>query len=57
MSENTTIHSPVEFLTLYKKMEQLNPLAYERLCGIIDGLCIMESIKEKELAVSTKAEQ
>lgn len=57
MSENTTIHSPVEFLTLYKKMEQLNPLAYERLCGIIDGLCMMESIKEKEVTAPAVPKQ
>lgn len=39
---DTTIN-PTDFLTMYQKMQRLNPLAYERVCGIIDEISIWEN--------------
>lgn len=36
-TENKKI-DPVEFLTLYQKMQQLNPRAFECIKGFIDGI-------------------
>ncbi|MDE6020137.1 MAG: hypothetical protein K2H01_03945 [Ruminococcus sp.] len=39
-----TIINPADFLAMYQKIQRLNPLTYERVCGIIDGICIREDI-------------
>lgn len=38
-TENKKI-DPVDFLAVYQKMEKLNPIAFERVCGIIDGISL-----------------
>lgn len=36
-TENKKI-DPVEFLAMYQKIEKLNQMAFERVCGFIDGI-------------------
>lgn len=31
---------PAKFLAMYQKLQQLNPRAFERVCGIIDGVSV-----------------
>lgn len=31
---------PAEFLAMYQKLQRLNPRAFERVCGIIDGVSV-----------------
>lgn len=47
--KNMTI-DPTEFLAMYQKMQSLNPLTYERVCGIIDGVAMMSDIYESTIA-------
>ena len=32
--------NPVDFLAMYQKIQTLNPLVFERVCGIIEGIDI-----------------
>lgn len=47
MPVQATVQDPVKFLELYQKIEKMNPLACERICGIIDGMSIAVEVAEK----------
>lgn len=38
MTTQAAVQDPIKFLELYRKIEKMNPLAYERFCGIVDGV-------------------
>ncbi len=40
---------PAEFLAMYQKLQQLNPRAFERVCGIIDGISVGFNIATNQM--------
>lgn len=53
-TRNSTIN-PIDFLAMYQKIQAMNPLVFERVCGIIEGIDIgfevaMKQVKEGEKA-------
>lgn len=46
---------PTEFLTMYQKLQQLNPRAFERVCGIIDGVSVGFDIAANQMTETKTA--
>lgn len=46
---------PAEFLAMYQKLQQLNPRAFERVCGIIDGVSVGFDIATNQMKKTKSA--